>query len=143
VAAEMTTQDSLIQSYGRVLNAERNPSSRSVSASSTVIEATWRVMQEGDYYFVLNQSPNSLTGVTLNLTGLASAAPLTVMGENRSESLIGSAIVDDFTPYQLHLYKAAALGSSPAVPEPAGLGVIGLAVSAWTLRRRRRAHSSR
>jgi hypothetical protein len=138
VAAEMTTQDSLIQSYGRVLNAERNPSSRSVSASSTAIEATWRVMEEGDYFFVLNQSPNSLTGVTLNLAGLATGAPLTVMGENRSESLIGSAIVDNFTPYQLHIYKAAALGGSPAVPEPAAAGTLGLVVAGWALRRRKR-----
>ena len=138
VAAEMTTQDSLIQSYGRVLNATRNPSSRSVSASSTAIEATWRVMQEGDYFFVLNQSPNTLTGVTLNLAGLASSTPLTVMGENRTESLIGSAIVDDFSPYQVHIYKSAALGSSPAVPEPTTVGALGLAAAGWAMRRRKR-----
>ena len=138
VAAEMTTQDSLIQSYGRVLNSTRNPSSRSLSASSTAIEATWRVMQEGDYFFVLNQSPNSLTGVTLNLAGLASSAPLAVMGENRTESLIGSAIVDDFSPYQLHIYKAAALGGSPAVPEPAAVGTLGLALVGLAMRRSKR-----
>jgi hypothetical protein len=109
-----------------------------VCASSSVVEATWRVMEEGDYFFVLNQSPNSLTGVTLNLTGLATGAPLTVMGENRTESLIGSSIVDDFSPYQLHIYKAAALGGSPAVPEPAAVGTLGLAVVGWAMRRSKR-----
>jgi hypothetical protein len=137
VQAEMATQDALIQSYGRVLNATRNPSSRSVSASSSAIESTWRVMQEGDYFFVLNQSPNSLTGVTLNLAGLASSAPLAVLGEGRFETLSGSTIVDDFAPYQVHIYAAGAVGS-PLVPEPASVGALGLAVAAWALRRGRR-----
>ena len=97
------------------------------------------MLQEGDYYFVLNQSPNTLTGVTLNLAGLASSTPLTVMGENRTESLIGSAIVDDFSPYQVHIYKSAALGSSPAVPEPTTVGALGLAAAGWALRRGSRA----
>jgi len=71
VVAEMTTQDAKIQSYGRVLNAPYNPASRKLTASNTAVESTWRVMQEGDYFFVLNQSPNTLTNVTMNLTGLA------------------------------------------------------------------------
>src|SRR5258706_15439997 len=87
--AEMATQDSIIQSYGRVLNAPRNPVARALSASSTAIESTWRVMQEGDYFFVLNQSPNTLTGVSLNRSGLTRLAPLPVPGEKRTESLGG------------------------------------------------------
>jgi hypothetical protein len=133
VAAEMATQDSLIQSYGRVLNAPRNPVARALSASSTAIESTWRVMQEGDYFFVLNQSPNTLTGVSLNLSGLTSLAPLAVLGENRSETLAGTTIVDDFLPYQVHIYSSAVSGA-PA-PEPATVGLLGMAVAGWALRR--------
>lgn len=145
VAAEMTTQDARIQSFGRVLNAAINPSSRSLTTSNTAIESTWRVMQEGDYFFVLNQSPNTLTNVPLNLTGLAAnTTSLAVLGENRSEAFAGGAITDDFAPYQVHVYEAVtngAVGGSPLpapVPEPTGLGVIAIAVGGWGLRRRGR-----
>src|SRR5438105_15202208 len=84
VAAEMTSVDGTLQSYGRVLNSAWNPSSRSLTSTNTAIESTWRVMQEGDYFFVLNQSPNTLTGVPLKLTGSpASIGSRSVPGENR------------------------------------------------------------
>src|SRR5205085_9577556 len=118
VAAEMTSVDGTIQSYGRVLNATSNPSSRSLTSTNTAIESTWRVMQEGDYFFVLNQSPNTLTGVSLNLSGLTNLAPLTVLGEGRTETLTGTTITDDFLPYQVHIYEAGAVSGAPA-PEPA------------------------
>jgi hypothetical protein len=140
VANEMTTQDALIQKYGRVLNATRNPSSRSLSAPTYpgIIESTWRVMQEGDYFFVLNQSPNTLTGVPMTLTGLPAGAQLTVLEEGRNVSLVGNVLTDSFTPYQVHIYEAATISGSPQVPEPASLGVVGLAAACWALRRGRR-----
>jgi hypothetical protein len=138
VAAEMTTQDAIIQSFGRQLNTTFNPSSRSVTASSTSIESTWRVTQDGDYFFVLNQSPNTLTNVTLNLTGLAqSVSSLAVAGENRTELVSGASIVDNFTPYQVHIYETAA-ATGAGVPEPTGLGILATATCAWGLKRRQR-----
>jgi len=138
VAAEMTSVDAQIQSYGRVLNSDRNPSSRALTASNVAIESTWRVTQEGDYFFVLNQSPNTLTNVTLTLNGLAAnVTSLAVLGESRSEVLSGRTILDNFTPYQVHVYEAGGVGSIPA-PEPASVGVIGLAVGGWLVRRRRK-----
>lgn len=140
VATEMTTQDALIQKYGRVLNATRNPSSRSLSASgyTGIIESTWRVMQEGDYFFVLNQSPNTLTGVPMTLTGIAAGAQLAVLEEGRNVSLTGNVLTDNFAPYQVHIYEAPVVGGSPQVPEPTSVGVVGLAVAGWALRRSRR-----
>jgi hypothetical protein len=140
VANEMTTQDALIQKYGRVLNATRNPTLRSLSSPTFpgIIESTWRVMQEGDYFFVLNQSPNTLTGVPMTLTGLTNGALLTLPEEGRNVSLAGNVLTDNFAPYQMHIYEAAAVGSSPQVPEPASVGAVGLAVAGWALRRGRR-----
>jgi hypothetical protein len=139
VAAEMTTQDTLIQSYGRVLNAPFNPTSRAVAASNVAIESTWRVTQEGDYFFVLNQSPNTLSNVTLNLSGLGKdVSLLTVLGENRFEALSGGAILDSFTPYQVHIYEAAGSVGSAPLPEPATVGVMGLGLLGWALKRRKR-----
>jgi hypothetical protein len=140
VAAEMTTQNAKVRSYGRVLNAPYNPSSRKLTASSAAIEATWRVMQEGDYFFVLNQSPNTLANVTLSLTGLAQGIDaLQVLGESRTEALAAGAIVDTFTPYQVHIYQAVGgTGTAPGVPEPAGLAVVAMAVGGWAMRRRGR-----
>jgi hypothetical protein len=138
VAAEMTTQDALIQSYGRVLNSTRNPSSRSLTASSTAIESTWRVTQEGDYFFVLNQSPNALVNVSLNMIGLAQGInSLSVLGEGRLETLASGKVVDDFSPYQVHVYLAATGLGSP-VPEPAAVGLLSAAVMGWALQRGKR-----
>lgn len=139
VAAEMTTQDAIIQSYGRQLNAPFNPSSRAVSASNAAIESTWRVMQDGDYFFVLNQSPNTLTNVTLNLSGLdQNITSLSVLGESRLEALSGGAIVDSFTPYQVHIYEAAASAGSLPLPEPGTIGLLGLSLGGWAFKRRKR-----
>ena len=138
VAAEMTTQDAIIQSYGRVLNAPYNPSSRAVTASSVAIESTWRVTQDGDYFFVLNQSPNTLTNVTLTLAGLPqSISSLAVLGEGRSEVLAGGAILDSFTPYQVHIYAAGVSAGSPGVPEPATMGLLAVSACVWGMKRRR------
>jgi hypothetical protein len=145
VVAEMTSVDAQIQSYARVLNSTYNPSSRNLTSSNGAIEATWRVMQDGDYFFVLNLSGNTLTGVPLNLTGLTQGVTsLAVLGENRSETLVGTnQIIDNFSPYQVHVYRTGALPGEP-VPEPTGLASIGAAAcGALALRRRRTRDATR
>ena len=135
VAAEMTRVNAQVKSYGRILNADINPTSRSLTSTTAAIEATWRVVEEGDYFFVLNQSRNSISNVPLSILGLpAGVTALNVVGENRTETLVGSTITDDFTPWQVHVYTTAGL-SGTEVPEPAGAGLLAAAVTAWALRR--------
>jgi hypothetical protein len=136
VADEMTKVDAQIQSYARILNAAYNPTSRSLTSTNTAIESTWRVVQDGDYFFVLNQSANTISNVPLTLAGLpANVTALNVVGENRTDLLNSGIIKDDFTPWQVHVYTTAALAGA-AVPEPAGVALLaGTAV--WALGRRR------
>jgi hypothetical protein len=137
VADEMTKVDAQIQSYARILNAAYNPTSRSLTSTNGAIESTWRVVQDGDYFFVLNQSSSTITNVPLTITGLAAGVTsLNVVGENRTEVLSSGIIRDDFTPWQVHVYTTSALAGSP-VPEPAGVALL-TGVGAWALGRRRR-----
>ena len=62
-----------------------------------------------------------------------------VLGEGRTENISGGAIVDSFLPYQLHIYEAGAVGSSPQVPEPTGVMLLGVTLGGWAMRRGRRA----
>jgi hypothetical protein len=135
VAAEMTRVNAQVQSYARILNDDQNPASRSLTSSNTAIEATWRVVERGDFYFVLNQSRNPISNVPLSILGLpAGITALNVVGENRTELLVGGTIIDDFTPWQVHVYTTAAL-TAAEVPEPASAGLLAAAVTAWALRR--------
>lgn len=138
VAAEMTRVDAQIQSFGRVLNSTRDPSSRRLTTTASGIESTWRVTQEGDFFFVLNQSRNTLTNIALNLTGLSgNVTSLNVLGENRTESLVGTQIFDTFKPFEVHVYSTTALAASP-VPEPTGVAVVAAAVCGWAMKRKAR-----
>jgi hypothetical protein len=137
VVDEMTKVDAQIQSYARILNAAYNPTSRSLTSTNGAIESTWRVVQDGDYFFVLNQSSGTITNVPLTLAGLpAGVTALNVVGENRQELLSSGIIRDDFTPWQVHVYTTSALAGSP-VPEPAGVALL-TGAGAWALGRRRR-----
>jgi hypothetical protein len=149
VEAEMKKVNGQLTSMGRVLNAPRDPSARRIapSVANAAIEATWRVMQEGDYFLVLNQSRNTLTNIQLTLTGLPdTVTSLAVLGETengqqRFETLVNSRITDTFLPFQVHIYKTNGLTGAPvfaAVPEPAGAGLLAAGVAGWMLRRKKR-----
>jgi hypothetical protein len=143
VVDEMTKVNAQIQSYARILNADYNPTVRSLTSTTASIEATWRVVADGDYFFVLNQSGNTVTNVPLTLLGLpGNVTALSVVGENRSEALTGGVIRDDFTPWQVHVYTTSAL-AGVAVPEPTLAGFAAASVGGWALSRRRRERMTR
>jgi hypothetical protein len=142
VAAEMARVNGQIQSFARVLNSPRDPSSRRITARSE-IESTWRVTQEGDYFFVLNLSRSTLNNIPLTITGLpATATTLNVLGESRTESLVGTQIIDTFKPFEVHVYSTSGVTGAP-VPEPTGLALLGAAVCGWAAKRGRRGNETR
>ena len=139
VADEMTKVDAQIQSYARILNAAYNPSGRSLTSTNTAIESTWRVMQDGDYFFVLNQSSGTITNVPLTIAGLpGNITALNVVGENRQELLTSGVIRDDFTPWQVHVYTTSTSLAGVSVPEPTTAGLAAAAIGLWATSRRRR-----
>ncbi len=141
VVAEMTTQNAKIQRLAKALNSTWNPAGRTLGFSSSSLEGSWRVTQQGDYFFALNMSTATLTDVNVTLGGLTQGiTSLDVVDENRTESLLtGGNIVDTFQPYELHIYHASlsgAAGASPVeVPEPATLGAMAAAMMMGMMRR--------
>lgn len=144
VADEMTKVDAQIQSYARILNAAYNPTVRSLTSTTSSIEATWRVVQDGDYFFVLNQSGSTITNVPLTLAGLpGNVTALSVVGESRQELLTSGVIRDDFTPWQVHVYTTSTSLAGVSVPEPTVAGLAFAAVGGWAMSRRRRRRRDR
>jgi hypothetical protein len=142
LVAEMQANNARIKSFGRVLNLAWNPSSLGWSTADAKLEATWRDDGSNEYFFVLNESNTLVDNGQMTLTGLSPSLQWAeVVGETRVVPIVGGKIVDDFTPYQVHVYRAAP-GITPAsVPEPGALGVLA-AAGAYCMRRRRRAGAS-
>ena len=129
-----------------VLNSDSDESSNAMTLTGG-LEGSWRISNGKAYYFVLNFSHSSTKRGAITLPGLPTGTVLTAVDESRTLTDKNGGIVDNFKPYQLHIYEATApvgltnLGSGnhvvvSAVPEPTcamwlGLGAIGL------LRRRR------
>jgi hypothetical protein len=112
------------------------------------LEATWRVAPTGDYFFVLNQSPNAAGNnglVSFLLGGLdPSYTLLEVVGESvngiqRTVPVVNGVVQDTFAAYDVHVYRAApGILAGQAVPEPATVGLLAAAAGGIALRRPRR-----
>lgn len=135
VVTEMTAQDARIQgTVASVLNSVTDPTDASLQLTFTngdhpnYLEGTMRPKgPNGDrYFFVLNMSSAALTGQRVDLPNLAASSTLSVVGEAdpvtgqtprtvaaQSDSL-GSYVTDDFAPFELHIYEAAAAAATPA-----------------------------
>jgi hypothetical protein len=136
--AEMQTQNARIKSHGKILNLPWNPSSLKWTASSAQLEATWRDDGTNDYFFVLNESASALTDGAMTLTGVSAGVNwLEVIGENRVVPFVNGQVIDSFTPYQVHVYRANPSITPTSVPEPAALGLLAAAAGYFTSRRRR------
>jgi hypothetical protein len=113
VSAEMTTQDARVSRLGGMLLSAENPAGISVAGEivpaqpngyTGSIETAWRVYNGHTYLIVENYSAYNLTNVSLATSGLTPGKTFTVDGENRSVGLQGTNLVDNFKPYEVHVY---------------------------------------
>lgn len=104
VVDEMVKQNATITSLASVLQGPINPPTMGATPDFH-LELTWRDSPSGKYVIVLNMHNDTFTDHVIGLTGIGSATTATVIGENRTESLTGSIIVDDFGPYSVHIYR--------------------------------------
>ena len=139
LVTEMVAQNARIKSFGRVLNKPYNPLSLGWTPSNASLEATWRDDGVNDYFFVLNESNALVDDGQMTLTGLAAGVNwLEVVGESRVVPFINGKIVDDFTPYQVHVYRANPAITPSSVPEPGTIGFLAVAAGCLLSRRGRR-----
>lgn len=172
VATELTGQHKRIQKLARVLNTDRTPGVDKGHATEAALdfpasndarlEGTWRHYSDGDYFFVLNMSSNTVENLTVNLLGLTDAenpsATACVVDESRlltaqadDANASQATLTDDFGPWEMHVYKffnddpsaafpvacdtpSATQASLTAIPEP---GVAAWLASACVLLLRR------
>jgi hypothetical protein len=152
VVSEMTTQNARIQSLARVLNASSNPAADKIAMNSTLLEGARKNYDGDQYFFILNMSSKTLSGQAITLPGLSGLSRLDVFGEGRELSFANGQLLDQFDPWEMHVYHAdlagfgilpssgeeiAAGGEFPAVPEPGTIGLLSVAVIGLGLRRRR------
>ena len=104
VVDELTLQNGRITQLAPVLQGAINPPNLGAAVSAP-LEAAWRSAPSGKYFIVLNLSDSVRNGESIALTGVGSAATASVQGENRSVSISGGTITDDFGPYEVHIYR--------------------------------------
>jgi len=104
VSIEMAKQDQLLTDLGPVLNTPANPDAVGVSTDFP-IQATWRKTGEGVVYiFALNLSSENRRAEILKLTGVKASTATLANEEGRTLTISHSSLIDDFTPYQVHIY---------------------------------------
>jgi hypothetical protein len=143
VAREMTRVDSLITQLAPVLtsNAADAPNRMTLSGG---LEGAWRTYHGQTYFFVLNFSHKTASGVTVDLGDQLDGASLVdVFNESRDLSVTpDGSVTDTFTPYALHVYVTSAVNApalvAAAVPEPNALVIPLLFLTLHLLHRRQR-----
>jgi hypothetical protein len=152
VVSEMTTQNSRIQSLARVLNASSNPTADKIAMASSLLEGARKTYDGDQYFFILNMSGKALTDQAVALPGLSGLSRVDVFGEGRDLGFANGQLVDQFDPWEMHVYHAdlAGFGILPAsgeelgaapevpeVPEPGTLSLLAIGVVGFGMRRRR------
>jgi hypothetical protein len=158
VIDEMTTQNARIKSLARVLNSADSPTTAKLDLGNSLLEAARRSYDGDDYFFVLNMSSKTLDDLSVQLPGLGKLPNVDVVGEaGRTLGLSGGTLIDDFGPWEIHVYHAdlSGYGLLPGqgtiggaggtidevpppgggVPEPGSVATLGVA-TLMVLRRR-------
>lgn len=102
LASALTTINDRLRKLAPVLNSASVRGDVTITAPRR-IEFLHKVLAGKDYLLAVNMDPQSCTaGILLN--GL-DKAPVQVLDESRSLSLVKGAMTDTFGPYQVHLYQ--------------------------------------
>ena len=132
VGTELTSQHKRIQKLARVLNTDRTPGADRghvtgaelafPASNEGRLEGTWRHYEDGDYFFVLNMSANTVSSMTVDLLGVPTGsdnpfATACVVDEARSltaqsatrtingQTVSVATLNDTFDPWEVHVYK--------------------------------------
>ena len=84
----------------------------------TPMHGTSRRHQDQLYLIIVNVTQEAQPGTTFTLAGVPSSAPVEVLFENRTLTLDGGVLTDDFAPYARHVYRLQAPAETPAIPTP-------------------------
>jgi len=103
VVTEMTRQNATITALASVLQGDVDPAGISAQVASP-LDVGWRSDSSGDYFIVVNLSPNSANARAVTLSGAGSVGNAIVYGESRNVPIVSGAIHDDFAPYAVHIY---------------------------------------
>lgn len=110
VAEQMAVTNALLTRLAPILQRRIDPDEVSL-AGPDAFEIGWRRDPETDsfYFLVLNPEDSHRDRVALDLSGVHPAGPVHVVDEGREvEVTAENAIVDDFRPYELHIYRVPA-----------------------------------
>ena len=96
-----------------------SPTLRVITATNKrTMHGTARRYQDQLYLIIVNASPQEQPATTFTLKGVPKAAPVEVLFEDRTLTLEGRVLTDDFGPYQRHVYRLEA----PPEVSPEGPG---------------------
>jgi hypothetical protein len=110
VADEMKRVDERLTRLASILQRGINPDQVAMDGPDG-LEIGWRRDPVGQsfYFFVLNPEDAHRDAVSLDLHGVHPSGPVQVVDEGREvEVAAGNAIVDDFDPYEIHIYQLPA-----------------------------------
>lgn len=110
VAAEMTELNARLTRLAPILQRGVNPDQVSMNGPDG-LAIGWRRDLEGRgfYFLVLNPEDAHRDRISLALHGVHPATPIEVVDEGRTLDVDdGNAIVDDFAPYEVHIYRVPA-----------------------------------
>ena len=105
VAAEMSAQNQTLSELGDVLATRADPVGIGIKAPDP-IEAGCRKAADGTLYFLaLNLSGDSKRDQIISFSGTTATSTTVVNENNRTLRIDKSELIDDFSPYQLHIYR--------------------------------------
>jgi len=101
----------------RLTPALASPTVRVITGTNKpTMHGTARRHQDELYLIIVNASPQPQPGTTFTLKDVPASAAVEVLFEDRTLTLEGGVLTDDFGPYQRHVYRLRVPPKPPAAP---------------------------